>query len=151
MHSIWGAGRPWRDGHEIDLETAREYASRTLLRLSGQESCLPLDLPIPALSEAELDALENNRFKAVTQLPTRGGDECSMCMLCEELCPSGTMDAQSGEVLNAAACLTCLRCISVCPEEALHINDLKGKWAGKLLVHNMSEASLKEQQSKLYF
>jgi len=135
----------------VDLEAAREYAFRTYQRLSGQESCPPLDLPMPALSETELDINENNRFKVITQLPTHGGNECSMCMLCEELCPAGIMDAQSGKVRNPEKCLTCLRCVSVCPENALLINGLSASWPSKLAKHGMTETELKNQKSELYF
>ena len=86
----------------------------------------------------------------VTQLPTRGGEECGMCMACEESCPTGAMEAESGEA-DKEKCIACLACVSNCPEEVLKINDTSNSWSHKLDMEKVTEESIKEQKSKIYF
>jgi Fe-S-cluster-containing hydrogenase component 2 len=85
----------------------------------------------------------------VTQLPTRGGQECGMCLECEELCPTGAIKAESGKA-DKGRCIACLACVANCPEQILVINDMSKSWPLKLKKENATEASLKEQKSRIY-
>jgi ferredoxin len=101
-------------------------------------------------TEEQLDSVETSRFKVLTQLPTRGGEECSMCLVCEELCPTGAIEVESGEA-DKEKCIACLACVSNCPEEVLRINDMSNSWSLKLDMEKVTVESLKEQKSKIYF
>jgi len=138
------AGRP----DESDFQTAREFASRSFQRFSGQDQDLIGPLREPEVSEAELDALETRRFVVVSQLPTRAGRECSLCGICEEMCPSGAMDAERGEA-DREKCLTCFRCLANCPEEALSVNDLSPFWPKKLSLDGVTEEELRLKKSRI--
>ena len=96
------------------------------------------------------NSIEAFRFNVLTQLPTRGGKECSMCMVCEELCPTGAVEAESGEA-DKGKCIACLACVANCPESALKINDVSDIWSFKLEMEKTTEESLKGQKSKIYF
>jgi len=138
-------GRP--DGS--DFELAKEYARLTYKRFSGEDAKILGNLERTQHTEAELDAIESFRFKVLTQLPTRDGKECCMCLACEELCPTGAMNAESGEA-DKGNCIACLSCVANCPEDALRINDMSESWSFKLAMEKISEESMKEKRGEIY-
>ncbi len=135
---------------EIDFEVAKEYVERNYKRFAGEDDRILGELEKTEHTEEQLDSAETLRFKVLTQLPTRGGEVCSMCLDCEELCPTGAMEAESGAA-EQEKCIACLACVSNCPEEVLKINDMSISWSHKLDKEKVTEESLKEQKSKIYF
>ncbi len=134
---------------ESDFKTAREYAAITCKRFTGEDTGILGELEKTEYTDEQLDAIETFRFKILTQLPTRGGEECGMCMVCQESCPTGAISADSGEA-DKKRCIACLACVANCPEDALKINDMSGSWSVKLEMEKATEESLKGQQSKIY-
>jgi flavodoxin/ferredoxin len=139
-------GRP----DEHDFEVAKAYVERTYKRFTDEDEGLLGELEKTEFTEEQLDSVETSRFKVLTQLPTRSGEECSMCLDCEELCPTGAMEAESGEA-DKEKCIACLACVYNCPDEVLKINDMSHSWSPKLDMDKATEESLKEQKSKIYF
>jgi menaquinone-dependent protoporphyrinogen IX oxidase/ferredoxin len=138
-------GRP----DALDFEVANEYADITYKRFTGEDDGILGELEKTAHTEKELDSIETFRFNVLTQLPTRGGEGCSMCMVCEELCPTGAMDARSGEA-DKGKCIACLACVANCPDNVLKINDMSNSWSFKLEMEKVTEASIKERKSEIY-
>jgi flavodoxin/ferredoxin len=138
-------GRPGQD----DTEVARKYADALHARFSGQDQAMVGELDKGPYTEEQLDEFEGFRFKLVTQLPTRGGEECQMCMLCEEECPSGAMDAETGEA-DPNKCIACLHCVEVCPDEVLAINDISDFFKRKMDMDKETPETLAAKKSKMY-
>jgi ferredoxin/flavodoxin len=138
-------GRP----DERDFAVAREYADKTYARFINENEDLLGELEKTEYPEELLDAAEATRFKILTQLPTRGGQECSMCLECEESCPTGAIKAESGEA-DKGKCIACLACVANCPEQVLEINDMSKSWPLKLKEENATEESLNELESRIY-
>lgn len=138
-------GRP----NDDDASLAREYADAVHARLSGQDQSLVQDLDKGPYSEEQLDQFESFRFNILTQLPTRGGEECQLCLLCEEDCPAGAMDAEAGQA-DPAKCIACLRCVQNCPDEALKINDTYSMFERKLQMDKETVETLAAKKSRLY-
>jgi len=132
-----------------DFAVAKEYVDKTYDRFTGKDPAILEELPQPEYTDEFLDKIESFRFTVVTRLPTRDGEECSMCMICEESCPTGAMNAESGQA-EPEKCIACLGCIAGCPENALKINDLSGSWALKLELEKTDEESIKNQRSRIY-
>ena len=132
-----------------DFDVAEKFAKETYKRFTGEDDGVLGEMEKTDHTEEYLDEIEGVRFRAVTQLPTRGGEECSMCMECEELCPTGAMVAEVGEA-EAGKCIVCLRCVDICPDEALKINDLSGIWPVKLQMENETEESIGNKKSRIY-
>jgi ferredoxin len=99
-------GRPGQD----DEGLARKYADALHDKFSSQDEATVRDLDKGPYTEEQLDEFEGFRFKLVTQLPTRNGQECQMCMLCEEECPSGAMNAERTRLTPASALRVCAAC-----------------------------------------
>ena len=136
--------------NKSDFEVAKEYAEKTFKRFTGEDSGRPAEFEKTNKSEKELDELEKIRFLLVSQFPSRLGENCSLCMDCETLCPTGAMNALEGEVRDKEICIACLRCIDICPEDALSINDCSSTWPLVLEKLQESEESLKNKHSKIY-
>ena len=100
-------------------------------------------------TEEQLDSIETFRFKILTQLPTRQGEPCSMCMVCEESCPTGAMNAENGEA-ERGKCIACLACVAKCPEDALKIDDMSQIWTRKLEMEKVTEESIKRKKSRIF-
>ena len=138
-------GRP----NQCDLDVAKEYAIKTYKRFAGEDLKILGELEKTEHTEEQLDSMEGLRFKVLTQLPTRGGDECSMCMICEELCPTEAIKADVGEA-EKGKCIACLACMTNCHDNALKVNDMSKSWSSKLEMDNVTEESIKSQKSKIY-
>jgi ferredoxin len=137
--------------NESDFVVAKDYVELTYKRFTGEDDRILGELEKTEYTEEQLDSAEEKaRFKVITQLPTRGGKECSLCLNCEELCPTGAMEAESGEA-DKEKCIACLACVSNCPEKALKINDTSKSWSIKLDMEKVTEESIQEQKSKIYY
>lgn len=132
-----------------DFKLAQEYARLTYKRFSGEDSGKLGELEKTKHTEAELDSIESFRFNVLTQVPTREGQECCMCMVCEELCPSGAMLAETGKA-DQSKCIACLSCVANCPEKALKINDMSPSWSFKLAMEKISIEDMKAKTGKIY-
>ena len=134
---------------QSDFNVARQFVAETYKRFTGEDNNILGELEKTTHTEEVLDSFENVRFRAVTQLPTRGGEDCSMCMTCEELCPTKAMKAEVGEA-QVGKCIVCLRCVDVCPDGLLKINDLSNIWPIKLQIENETEETIMSKKSKIY-
>ncbi len=85
-------GRP----NESDFKVPDEYIQKTLKRFTGDDPNTICDFEEPMYSSEQFDMAEKFRFKLITQLPDRNGENCSMCRLCEKLCPTNAMDVEKG-------------------------------------------------------
>ncbi len=72
-----------------------------------------------------------------------------MCGLCENACPTGAMDHIKG-VADPSLCITCLRCVDICPDKMITINSTKKSWPVKLSMSKTTEQELNKQVGKLY-
>lgn len=134
---------------ERDKELAGKYARIVHARFADKDTGVVGELETNVFSDEQLDQFEVFRFKVITRLPSRDGAECSGCGLCEQECPTGAMDAQTGTV-DSLLCIACLRCLAVCPEQVLSINDTTGAWRQKLAMGKTTEDELNSQTGTLY-
>ena len=44
--------------------------------------------------------------------------QCTKCGLCAKLCPVEAIDLKRLETTNESLCISCMRCISICPSKA---------------------------------
>ena len=134
---------------EAEIETAREYADLILARFSGRDPDRVGELPQGPHSREKLDEMEVFVPSRFPSRPGRDQEDCQMCMLCEELCPTGAMDAETGRA-DAESCMVCLRCVQVCPDEVVTFLDLSDLFAMKMDMDRETPESLRRKQSRIY-
>ena len=143
----WRAMRGRPDPSDYDL--AGEYAVRMYHRFSGEDAGIMGVLPESEYTDEQLDQRAESKFNIVTKIPTRDGEECRLCMRCEQLCPTGAMNAERGQA-EAGKCIACFACVANCPDHALRVNDLSESWLPMLEKKKTDEEELKRQKSKIY-
>jgi ferredoxin len=45
----------------------------------------------------------------------RVGENCNKCKLCQDICPTGTIDREKGCSSDPGECIMCLKCMDACP------------------------------------
>ena len=132
--------------NEKDLLVAKEYAARTY-EMFQKSLDSNLEFEDPQTTEKQLKRLD--RATRGVQLPSRNGQECSMCLDCEMRCPSNAMNAQIGEA-DGNRCIKCLRCVDSCPDGAIKVNDLKPAYVLSVEEGPQPLSEIESKESKYY-
>lgn len=51
-------------------------------------------------------------------VPTVQTERCTSCGACAQVCPTGAIDPEHPDTLDAARCIKCCACVKACPEQA---------------------------------
>ena len=81
--------------------------------------------------------------------PTRVTDDCQMCFLCEEECPTQAFDAETG-LSDIEKCIECMRCVYVCPDQVIHCNErMKADFPAFLDHFHLTQDMMNVKKSKI--
>lgn len=109
-HSIarcYGAGRP----DARDCQELADYSNRLWQALGSGTTAVP-SLP---------GHRPYRRVSAVGLVP-RPTAECTRCGVCAARCPVQAIDPERVDKVNRSRCISCMRCVSVCPHGARRVN-----------------------------
>ena len=101
-------GRP----DQADLEKARAFGKKIREKISKAGELTPLKT-IPG-NFPYTDGMADIPFT-----PTVDDEICTLCGVCESVCPDGAISQEEKIVLDAAPCILCCACIKSCPESAI--------------------------------
>ena len=104
-HSIirkYGKGRPDAD----DEQTLRRFAADIMKKAEGTDCAMP-ELP------------GNRPYKKGGKVPhPKGRRGCNRCGLCARQCPADAIPLSDPKTVDTAKCISCMKCVSVCPTGA---------------------------------
>lgn len=107
---VYAAGRP-------DAEDRKELAAfgvTIINKVESMDTYNPLSLP------------GNRPYRAGNTGPFPTADErCTGCGTCHELCPADAIPADNLRSVNKETCISCMRCLSVCPTKARNIGQVE--------------------------
>lgn len=133
-HSImrqYGTGRPDAE----DKADLQRFAKSVLEKLASGNDAEP--------------AVPGNRpYKTPAALPMqpKHNKRCNRCGKCEKQCPVGAIDLTRKDPVDKNLCITCMHCVSICPQEAVKLNPLLVKVA----AFTMKRVFAERKSNKLY-
>lgn len=116
-HSImrqYGAHRPDGDDRR-DLLSFAEQIEQRAASADTREAAVPGNKPY-------------KKYGGVPMKPS-ASKECNVCDVCAEKCPVGAIDPRNPRKTDDARCISCMRCIAVCPQGARKLNPVMLKAA----------------------
>ena len=110
-HSImhqYGAGRP----DAADREELASFAGTIRERLLDEDKESGLDLP------------GRHPFREYNGLPMKpkADRSCDKCGTCAQQCPVGAIPEEDPSKTDPKLCITCMRCVAICPGNARSLN-----------------------------
>ena len=112
-HSImheFAKGRP----DSADEEELAGFAAEIKKRLEEGSQTLQSKLP------------GNHPYREYKGVPLKpsAGKECNKCGLCARECPTGAIPEADPSKTDTDQCISCMRCISICPNQARSLNKM---------------------------
>lgn len=126
-HSIvrqYGAGRP----DAADEAVLRNFAVRIRRKIDDADD-----------SEPKIPGHRPYRKAAGTGLIPKATRSCVRCGVCAAKCPVGAIDPADPTRVDKKVCISCMRCVAVCPHKARRVNGLLLALVGRLLKKVCSE------------
>ncbi len=111
-HSIarqFAAGRPDAQDQALLKEFA-EHIQRKLSAGDVSEPAIPGNHPYKKAGGG-----------GMVPKPSR---DCTECGLCAEQCPVQAIDRDDPKKVNGSACISCMRCVTICPHSARKVNSV---------------------------
>lgn len=112
-HSIvrkFAKGRPDAD----DCNKLKEFALKIKEKIENKDFVLYAEIPG-----------KHKEYKEVSKskLLPKTNDLCVKCGICAKGCPSSAIDVRNLEFTDSEKCIACMKCISICPENARFLDE----------------------------
>lgn len=112
MH-IYGSGRP----DTTDVEQMYEYLKNLFVRLDNDTT-------------TEISVPGHRPYKELKTIPMvpKAGKDCTKCGACAIQCPMEAIHPDHPQETDTSKCISCMRCVTICPQHARKVNPvlLKG-------------------------
>lgn len=119
-HSIlhqYATGRP----DENDCKKLAELGNQVLAKVEKNDDSKP---KIPG----------NRPYKkAGMGMVPKAGNSCIACGVCADKCSAGAIDKSNPRITDKSKCISCMRCVAVCPKQARKVNGFMAAVAGLVI------------------
>ena len=133
QHSIirkYGKGRPDDD----DEQTLRHFGA-DIMSKAGSDDCTIPQVP------------GNSPYKKGGKVPQpQGRRGCNRCGVCAKQCPADAIPLSDPKTVDTAKCISCMKCVSVCPTGARSI----GVIMNFLATQGLKKVCATRKENKLY-
>ena len=132
-HSIirkYGQGRPDAD----DEQTLKQFGADILSKAESSDCTMP---QVPG----------NRPYKKGGKVPhPKGRSGCNRCGVCAKQCPADAIPLSDPKTVDAAKCISCMKCVSVCPTGARSI----GVVMNFLATQGLKKVCATRKENELY-
>lgn len=132
-HSImhkFATGRP----DESDKKELVEFAKKILRKVNSNTALEKLNVP---------GNFPYRKYNGVPLKPKAGG-KCTGCDLCAKSCPVEAIPLDNPKKTDKSRCISCMRCIDICPNHARKVNSLMVKIASKKMEVACTDRKINE-------
>lgn len=126
-HSIarqYATGRP----DAADEKMLQDYAARIRCKIDNGDRSRP-----------NIPGNHPYRKAAGVGIIPKATRRCVKCGVCAAKCPVGAIDAEDPTRVDNKTCISCMRCVAICPHEARHVNRLLLALVGRMLKKSCSK------------
>ena len=116
MHQF-ATGRP----DDNDKKELKQFAKKIIEKINAGEVNAELQLP---------GNYPYREYKGVPLKP-KAGKNCTGCGACANLCPVGAISIEDPSKTDKNLCISCMRCVEVCPSHSRKVSSLMVKVASK--------------------
>ncbi len=112
-HSImrqYGEGRPDKTDRQTLKVMAREIKKKLLKPESWKDFFVPGHYPYKEYHTIPLTPVADR--------------SCSQCGLCAKRCPVRAISRKNPEKTDTDKCISCMRCVSICPQHSRKVNKM---------------------------
>lgn len=132
---VYASGRPDKD----DVKALKEFGKRILEKVKENETYGAEQPPnIPG-------ARPYKKYSEISAVP-KAKKDCSECGICADNCPVSAIDKDNIKTADKEKCISCMRCVSICPNDARSLPSIMLKAVTLALKKACSEP----KQNKLY-
>jgi NAD-dependent dihydropyrimidine dehydrogenase PreA subunit/flavodoxin len=136
--------------NDRDFVVAREFACLATDRFSQKyPPHFNLQKPFGYYHSIKVNSEVRKRTQRGFAQPIRRTEDCSMCHVCEEECPTEAFNADTG-LSDINECIECLRCVYVCPDHVIECDPkMKDDFKAFLDNFDLNDEMLNAKQSKI--
>jgi flavodoxin/Pyruvate/2-oxoacid:ferredoxin oxidoreductase delta subunit len=135
-------GRP----NQLDFDIVIKFVEESLARFQKDTE---FNIDLSSFSYKSKRTREKTGIMSIFY-PSRGGEDCSMCNLCENECPVEAFDAISGET-DRKLCIHCMHCVIICPDNLLNVGEATKVYKVFTDKLGLSKDVVEKKMSKIIF
>ena len=105
-----------------DVELNQKMAGYEIKRINGIKILEKINSNLTSLSTPQIPGNRPYKKAAGIGLVPKADNDCTDCGLCARQCPAQAISKENPKVTDSKKCISCMRCIAVCPQRARSVS-----------------------------